>query len=54
MQCIYISNFSHQQNSEGKLPEVASSVVLVNSIIEGGIKIGNDSVVSSSHLQVIT
>lgn len=39
------------KNSEGKLPEVASSVVLVNTIIEGGIKIGNDSVVCNSHLQ---
>ena len=54
MQCISIPNFSHQQNSEGKLPEVASSVVLVNTIIEGGIKIGSDSVVYNSHLQVIT
>lgn len=45
------THISFVKNSEGKLPEVASSVVLVNTIIEGGVTIGNDSVVSNCHFQ---
>ena len=40
------------QNNQGVTPNVDQASVVVNSIIEGGINIGEESVISHCHLQV--
>lgn len=44
--------FLFEQNNQGKPADVDQSTVVVNSIIEAGIDIGKESVVSHCHLQV--
>ena len=44
--------FSWLQNNQGVTPNVDLSSVVVNSIIEGGVNVGKESVVSHCHLQV--
>ena len=41
-----------EQNHQGKPADVDLSTVVVNTIIEAGINIGKESVVSHCHLQV--
>ena len=41
-----------EQNNQGRPADVDLSTVVVNSIIEAGINIGKESVVSHCHLQV--
>ena len=42
-----------KQDEGGKDAVVEASSVVVNSIVEGGISIGKESVVSHCHLQVL-
>lgn len=53
--CLKLPQFSLfcvQQNNQGKPPDVDQSTVVINSIIEAGINVGKESVVSHCHLQV--
>ena len=43
-----------EQNNQEKLADVDLSTVVVNSIIEAGINMGKESVVSHCHLQVLS